>query len=306
VGLIVAGCVVPQQKYDAAVTRLDREQSQRLAAENGLARAQLDLARLDQLLDTKEKNLSADEGELAAARVDSQRISTERDDAVGLVEQLRAELGRIGDNLRALADQKKELEAALDRAEARVHKLEAADERVIQASLVMRDLSLALAEAVAARKAYLTVLEGKPAVRLDAKNAFGPKGTDLSPDGAALLAVVGRVLALHRAAHVELSDLSVDGAEDQDRVVRLQHVADALVEKGLPASTIAVAVPPRAPSAVPAVDPPDPDKPPGPADPRQAPPPEKAFAPPPRATTPAVAFQEGPGSIEITVDPSAS
>jgi chromosome segregation ATPase len=303
VGLIVAGCVVPQQRYDTVVTRLDREQSQRLAAENGLARAKADLTRLEEMLNDKEKNLTSEEGELAAARLDSQRVSTERDDAVGLVEQLRGELARIGDNLRALADQKKELEAALDKADARAKKLESADQRVIEGALVMRDLSLALAEAITARKAYLTVLDGKPAVRLDAKNAFGPKGTELSPDCAALLGAVGRVLAQRRAAHVELSDLSADGAEEQDRVTRLQHVADALVEKGLPAGRIAVAVPPRAPGSAPDVETPDPEKPPGPAD-RAASPPETAFAPPPRARVLPVAFQEGPGSIEITVDPS--
>src|SRR5262249_19778172 len=149
-------------------------------------------------------------------------VSTERDDAVALVEQLRGELARIGDNLRGLADQKKELEVALDRADERAKKLESADERVIEGALLMRDLSLALAEAVSAKKAYLTVLDGKPAVRLDAKGAFAREG-ELSADCAALLGVVGKVLATRRPAHVELSDLAADGAEPQDRVARLQH-----------------------------------------------------------------------------------
>src|SRR4051812_36441509 len=82
---LVTGCLVPQNRYDEAVTKLEGERAAHQKDTADLTHTKTELARLNQALGSREQSLAAREGELSQAKLDSDRISTERDDAVVLV-----------------------------------------------------------------------------------------------------------------------------------------------------------------------------------------------------------------------------
>ena len=246
---LVTGCFVPQNRYDEVVTRLHGEEAARKADDVELARVRADLARLDQTLGSRESSLTTRERELSQAKLDSDRVSTERDDAVVLVEQLRSELARVGDNLREYSEQKRELEAALGEADLRAKRLDQAEKSVEQKVLLVRDVSLALVDAVKAGTVSVTVVDGKPAVRLDSHDVFAEKGAEVRPGSVPVLARLASTLATRTSARVELGDRSTDSVSPEDRIVRLQRVADVFAENGVGLERIAFAVAaPGAPS----------------------------------------------------------
>ncbi len=56
---------------------------------------------------------------MSESKLESSVVAKERDEATGLVDQLRGELARVGDNLRSYAEQKADLEKSLQAAQAR-------------------------------------------------------------------------------------------------------------------------------------------------------------------------------------------
>lgn len=281
---LFTGCLVPQNRYDEAVTRLEGEQAAHKADAADLARTKAELARLNQTLGTREQSLAAREGELSQAKLDSDRISTERDDAVVLVEQLRGELARVGGNLLEFSEQKRDLEAALAEADMRAKRLDQAEKLVEAKVLLVRDVSLALGDTVTKGAVSVTVVDGRPAVRLDAREVFADKTSELTPGSISVFERLGAVLSTRKGARVELGDRSADAVSPEDRIVRLQRIAGVLSEKGLGVDRVGFAVAPPAagaPSTEPGLLP----------------------APSAKATAKAPAgWREGPGSVEIVMD----
>jgi hypothetical protein len=276
--LLAASCVVPQNRYDEVTAKLRDEEALRRKSEAELARVSADLVRLNQALDGKEQSLVAREGDLAKAQLEAERISREKADAVELVEQLRGELGRVGEHLREYSGRKQELESALERAEARAKELETAERGIATKVLVMRDVTLALAEPVAAGKVAITTVDGKPTVRFDAGEVFAGKGAELKPDSVAALERIAAAVAPRGDVHVELSDLSSESGTPEDRIARLERVADLFSGKGIGFERLGFAVTP------------------GPEAPAAAAP---AAAEPTKK--PAAGWRDGPGSLQIVV-----
>jgi hypothetical protein len=273
------------------MTTLHAEAAGRSAAETELALARDEIHRIGQALRSHEHDLDLREGELAQSKLDADRVSTERDDAARLVDQLRGELARVGDNLREFSDQKRELESALNEADARAKRLDLAERQAGLQVLVMRDVSLSLGGDVTAGRAAVTAIGGKPAVRLAAKDAFGAD-LEITKAGTSTLERLAEVVRSHEHARVELSDLSADGASPEDRILRLQRVADVLVGKGLGFERIGFAVVPMASSA--------PSDPPGPA--AKDGPTSPLSAEPGGGAAQALTWREGPGSLELVID----
>jgi DNA repair exonuclease SbcCD ATPase subunit len=282
---LVVGCVVPQNRYDEVTAKLRDEEALRRKSEAELARVSADLVRLSQALDGKEQSLVAREGDLAKAQLDAERISREKTDAVELVEQLRGELGRVGEHLREYSGRKQELEAALERAEARAKELETAERGIATKVLVMRDVTLALAEPAAAGKVVITTVDGKPTVRFDAGEVFSGKAAELKPDMTAALERIALAVAPRGDMHVELSDLSADATTSEERIARLERVADLFSGKGIGFERLGFAVTPRPESTT------------APTSPAPAAPAKKPIA----------GWRDGPGSLQIVVGlPAAS
>lgn len=240
-------CFVPQNRYDDAVTQLHAEQAAHADAEARIAETRAELARIDEALRAREQSLTAKEGDLAASKLDVQRVSTERDDAAALVEQLRGELGRVGENLHEYSDQKRELESALTEAEARAKRVDALAAASDEKMAVMRDLTLSLGEPLANGKVLLTATDGKPTLRLDAREAYGDKG-QLSPQSSATLKRVGAVLAHHAGALASLAERSTNPSGPDDRADHLRQILDALTQAGVHADRVALVPAPLASS----------------------------------------------------------
>lgn len=298
---LFVACVVPQNRYDSAMAKLHQEEASRRSAEAELSLAKAESARTLQALQAREQSLSAKEGEVAQFKLDADRVSTERDDAVLLVEQLRGELGRVGGNLREYSEQKRQLETALAEAEARARRLDDAERQVALEVLLMRDVSLALGPEVSKGRVVVTVVEGKPAVRFPATDVFTGKGADLSPEIVPVLERLATTVAGHVGAHVELSDLSTGPAVAEDRIARLQHVADVFVGRGLGFDRIGFAVAPVAPSGVGGALAASGTAP-GPGTKETGKGPAASAAPPGTSAEGAAAFREGPGSVEMVFD----
>src|SRR5689334_600138 len=105
----LSGCVM-QHRYDTAVRERDGEHARREQAEADLARLNASLAAANAAIQSREQALAADQSALAETKLLVDRTAMERDDAAGLVEQLRGELARVGANLKEYSAQKDELE----------------------------------------------------------------------------------------------------------------------------------------------------------------------------------------------------
>jgi len=251
--LSATACFVPQNRYDEAVTKLHAEQAAHADAEAQIAETRAELARIDEALRAREQSLTAKEGDLAASKLDVERVSTERDDAAALVEQLRGELGRVGENLHEYSDQKRELESALTEAEARAKRVDALAAASDEKMAVMRDLTLSLGEPLAHGKVLLTATDGKPTVRFDAHEAYGDQG-QLSAESSATLKRVGAVLAHHASALASLAERSTDTSGRDDRADHLRQIALALAQGGVHADRVALVAAPLSSSDPEAVE----------------------------------------------------
>jgi hypothetical protein len=236
----VTACFVPQNRHEAVVAKLHDEEAARRNAEAELARARAELARIDESLRTKEQSLIAREGDLAKSALDTERVATERDDAVALVEQLRGELARVGDNLREYSEEKRGLETALSEAELRAKEVDRRAQEIERRMLIVRDVTLGVAELVAAGKATVTAVDAKTIVRFDARDLFAA-GTD-KPDTRALDRL-GAVLASEKGIVVEVADRTGEDVSPEDRAVRLESVANALSAAGVERARIRTAAP---------------------------------------------------------------
>lgn len=273
-------CVVPQNRYDEVEAKLQSEEGLRRKSDAELARVSAELARVSQALDGKERSLAAKEDDLAQAQLTAEQIGREKSDAVELVEQLRGELGRVGEHLKQYSERKDELETALSNAEARAKELEAAERDIAAKVLVMRDVTLALAEPASAGKVIITSVDGKPTVRFDAHDVFSGKGAELKPDIVAALERVAAAVAPRSTVRVELSDLSTDVATPEDRILRLERVADVFSAKGVGFERVGLAVASEAQKAA------APDAPSGTGE---------------AGKKPSPGWRDGPGSLQIVV-----
>lgn len=297
--LLVTGCLVPKGRYDEAMAKARAEHENYLRAEGELARVRADIARIDEILKKKEESLAAREGELAQSKLEVDKTATEREEASLLVEQLRGELGRVGDHLRVFSSQKKELEVALTDAEARSKRLERQEATVRDKVLVMRDLSYGLAEYVVDDKAVITAVGAKPAVRLEAKALFGKKG-EVLPETKTMLQRIARAAAPRAGVRVQIVDRSEGEARAEDRTARLSNLTAALSAQGISRDRIDMGdftPPPESGTVYPSPAAPGTPAPPAAAAPKPEAP--KAAAP---AKAKAPRWQDGPGSIELTFD----
>jgi hypothetical protein len=270
----VTGCYVPRSRYDQAATRLREEQAARKSAEETLAGTRAELARLQDALATRERALAAREGEAAQSKLDADRLSTERDDATLLVDQLRNELARAGDNLRTFSGQKQELEAALASVEGKSKELDAAERSMERKELLMRDLTFALGPDVTKGSLAITASLGRSVVRIPARSIF--EGVKLSSESAGVLDRIAAALVAHSAARVELSDQAADGISPEDSLLRLQQISDFLLSKGIGFERVGIAMSPEGgATAIPASA---------------------------KVAAKADTWREGPGSIQIAIE----
>lgn len=235
---MVAGCV-PQARYEEARSALAIEQE-------GHRRTNAQLHQLAQKVDRLEKALAERERQLAAAaeRGSAQELAanvavTERDQANLTVEQLREELGRVGDHLRTFAEQKKQLATQLDAADARAKRVEDLEGSASRRTLVVRDVSLLLSEAITAGEIDLDVHEGRPVIRLEHRSAFVSKNGELQPGTRVATSAIARAARLRPETRVRILRRAAD---EKAATAELRRIADGLEAEGMPADRIEISV----------------------------------------------------------------
>lgn len=200
--LATSGCVVPAARYEEARSVIQVEQEAHRRTMDTLRDVSDRLARAEEALRQREAQLAERAQKISEAELQSSIAEHEKTEANDLVDQLRGELGRVGDHLRAFADDKKRLSAALDGAEARLAKVAQRERELAENAEIVRDLSLLLHERVKSGEVELAMLDGRAVLRVPSA-AF----TSESPGalGKEVVAAVARVLTLHPTANAELS-----------------------------------------------------------------------------------------------------
>jgi len=200
---LMAACV-PASQYEEAKSASEVELAGRQRAEAELAQTRAKLDALNAELSERDQKLAVTEQTVSESKFENSVAVKERDEATGLVDQLRGELARVGDDLRSYAEQKAELEKSLNAAEARKKELEAGDARAASLARLTRDLTSALGERVLSGDVAIDVVSGK--VVLSAANELWFADDAKLISGAdPLIAAVARVLAVHAGSTLEVS-----------------------------------------------------------------------------------------------------
>ncbi|MEZ4226593.1 MAG: hypothetical protein R3B13_36940 [Polyangiaceae bacterium] len=208
---LLAGCVVPQTRYEEARSAISVEQEAHRSTLEQLSKVSNDLAKAEQALRTREQRLEEREQKIAEVSLAESVAVQEKESATDLVEQLRGELSRVADHLRAFADDKQRLGDALKAMTERAERLAAAEQSVATRAGLVRDLSLALHQPLTLGSLELGTHEGRVELLIP-RDELGEK-----PGAAANQSFVAlnRLASLRKELRFELVDataLSEDAA----------------------------------------------------------------------------------------------
>jgi len=225
---------VPATRYEEAKSASDVEFAARQRAEAELVatRGRLDAATAE--LNQRQQKLAETEQSVSESKLESIVAVKERDEATGLVDQLRGELARVGDNLRSYAEQKADLEKSLQVAQARKLELEGNEAKTVAIARLTRDLTSALGDRVTNGDLTLDVRDGRVLLSAAPELWFNDDGT-LRAGMDDALAAVSRVLTLHSDSALEL------GLPTADAEKRAPALLSALSSRGVAASRMKLA-----------------------------------------------------------------
>jgi hypothetical protein len=229
------GACVPATRYEEAKSASEVELAGRQRAQAELAATQAKLAAAQAELDQRSQKLAETEQSVSESKLENSVAVKERDEATGIVEQLRGELARVGDNLRSYAQQKADLEKSLQAAQARKLELERNEAHTVAIARLTRDLTSALGDRVLSGDVTVDVRDGRVVLSTAPEILFNDDGT-LRQNSDGVLAALSRVLALHTASSLELR-LPTANAEQ-----RAPTLLGALSAKGVLATRMNVAV----------------------------------------------------------------
>lgn len=233
-----SGCV-SRATYEQAqsAAEVEREAHQRVAER--LAEVEAALAALQSDLERREAALAEQERRLAEADLSLKLAHHERDASGQLVDQLRGELARVGDHLRAYSEQKERLTQELNAAEGRSRQLGEKTERVEWIAGVVRDLTLLEGPAIHAGS-VLVGSDGRDPVLSAPAQSLG-SGSTLSAEAQRVVKALARLAELHPQIRVVISETASD-VEAPDPA-RLRALSEALIGLGVASNRVAVAMP---------------------------------------------------------------
>lgn len=215
---VFTGCV-PATRFEEAQSAVQVETEAHRRAEQQLAQLQAENAQLRAQMQAQGHTLDEREQALSQAELDSSVQGKQRQDAEGMVEQLRGELARVGGHLQSYHDDKQKLETALG--------TEA--ERARELSRLARDTALSVGEPLAVGEYALDAERERIVLRAPREKVLADDGS-VRPEAAGLLKAVARVLKLHPQSKLRVED----GAAAADPIATSKLVA-ALGEQGMAA-----------------------------------------------------------------------
>jgi flagellar motor protein MotB len=243
---LCAACV-PASQYREAEARLRAEQSahqkdraERDALDQKVRQVQAELASARAMAQERDHAVEASQQRIAQSELDVSVVSKQREETAQLVDQLRNELARSSDHLRAFSDQKRSLEQSLAAAEARLKELGELQQRMMNRSLIARDLALNLYQ-TAALKVEFTLVDGQPVLRVPAVQLFAGHGNTLRPAAKPIIAAVARAVTLHPGTKVEIT---LRETPEPLRTTRIKRITDTLGASGVPAGQVVIGASP--------------------------------------------------------------
>jgi hypothetical protein len=252
-GYLATGCVAAKH-YEEARTIAETEQTA-----HGRTRARLEAAvervnSLEQELQKREQALALGQSAIEESKLATNVALKEKEAATMLVEQLRSDLARTGENLSTFSREKRDMQQTLLLAEQRTASVEAASRNLGELVGTARDLALELDQPLTAGTVSLFAKDGRVVLGMTSDKLFSSTGDALIADAAPVLTAAGKVSQAHPTLRVFVREPS--GAPITQ--ARLQVLAQALRERGVaetklvvescPAPAPAAAVPAAAPA----------------------------------------------------------
>jgi hypothetical protein len=230
----LVGACVPATRYEEAKSASEVELAGRQHAEAELHAMHAQVDALTAELEQRQQKLDQTEQSVSETKLENSVAVKERDEATGLVDQLRGELARVGDDLRTFAKQKADLEKSLDAAQARKAELEKSDARTVAIARLTRDLTSAFGDRVTSGDVSVDMQNGRVVVSAPTELWFD-EGAALRTGSDGMLAAVSRVLTLHPESALEMSVPSPDADK------RSAAFLTALGSRGVSASRVKLA-----------------------------------------------------------------
>jgi hypothetical protein len=215
---VLSGCV-PVTRFEETQSAAQVEMEGRRRSEYQVSQLQAENTQLRSQMQQQSQVLDDRDQALSQAELDSSTQGKQREDAEGIVEQLRGELARVGGHLQTFHDEHQKLEAALA--------TEAARGRAL--SRLSRDVALALAEPVATGEYALDAEQSAVVLRIPREKVLADDGS-LKPEAEPLLKAVSRLMQLHKEAKLRVEDSSAAA----DPIVTSRLIT-ALTEHAVPA-----------------------------------------------------------------------
>lgn len=229
------GCV-PVTRFEETQSAAQVELEGRRRAEYQVAQLKSEIAELRAQMQAQGRSLDERDQALSQAELDSTTQGKRRQDAEGMVEQLRGELARVGGHLQAYHADKQKLESAVD----------ATAERGRELSRIARDLTALLAAPIGTGEYTLDAERDRIVLRAPRDKMLAADG-GVSPESVPLLKAVARVMKLHARSKLRIEDSTA--AAD---AIATSGLLSALGELGMSADRVEPLAAEEAPAVAPA------------------------------------------------------
>jgi hypothetical protein len=215
---IFSGCV-PVTRFEETQSAAQVEMEGRRRSEYQLTRLEAENAELRARMQQQSQLVDERDQALAQAELDSSTQGKQRQDAEGMVEQLRGELQRVGGHLQSFHDDQQKLQVALE--------TEAARGRAL--SRLSRDAALLFAEPLATGEYSLDAEQGLVVLRVAREKLLADDGS-VKPEAEPLLKALSRLMQLHQQAKLRVEDSSAPAD-----AIAVSRLVAALTEHAVPA-----------------------------------------------------------------------
>lgn len=234
-GCLASGCVAAKH-YEEARSVAETEQAAHARTRTRLEAAVERVNKLEQDLKQREQALAAGQSAMEESKLATSVALKEKEAATMLVEQLRSDLARSGENLSTFSREKRDMQQTLLLAEQRMTGVETATRNLGEMIGTTRDLALELDPQLTAGTVSLFAKDGRVVLGMTQDKLFSTTGDALVVDAAPVLAAAGKVSQAHPTLRVFVRESS--GAPIAQ--ARLQVLSQALRERGVPEAKLVV------------------------------------------------------------------
>jgi chemotaxis protein MotB len=249
---VLGGCVA-REKYDAALSdatraRAELDAHQKLEQESR-RESRAELTQLRQELAETQVMLATTQQEVEFAGGIAITCGEALDEATTQNEGLRGELGRLGQDVSALAAVKAELAGSLAQARAGLDELRNAQAAANAQAALFRDVASRLRRMVDAGELDITLRSGRMVLVMPADVLFEPGQAKVGTNGQKVLLEVGHVLGTVKdkrfqvSGHTDADPIRVSGFESNWQLssARALEVVDLLIHAGVSPATLSAA-----------------------------------------------------------------